>query len=538
MLRRRLNGLVVFLIPAAVLLSPRPVRAQEGVLAVKSIDALKADIRYVLTLVEQKELADQLDAVITLSTQGKGLQGVDSQRPLGIYGGVSKDQEPQGFVFVPISDERAFLKLLEQMKCKVGEASMDEDRIRSLELPSEQELALRCVNQYAYVASKPGLLKGKLPAPAALIPASHKDSLIAGNVRFDALSKEFKQLFIQGMEAGMEKDKERRANESETEYQGRLVGMKLAKEMFVSILEEGRELTLGLDINQQRNKLGLDLALAARPGTKMATSFRDLQKSPSMFGRLGRNPVMGAVARLPVNESMQALISKAVDDMIAELPKKEKDPKKRAEAETVVRWLEPTLKADTFDVAFVVNDPGKDGKLVLVGAMKVKDGKKFDKMFRDMLKEKPADEKERVELDHARAEGVAIHRITPSKEDRDPDSPFGDPTVFLASREDAILMTVGANGLSAMKDVLADLDKAPPANLAPVQAEFALARLAQLGKGDIFKKRDAENFAKVFSGADKDKDKIRLTLTGGDSLRLLLEMDAQILKLGPQLDNR
>ena len=43
------------------------------------------DVRYGLTLAGQKELANQMDAAIVFLTGGKGIFGIDSKKPLGMY---------------------------------------------------------------------------------------------------------------------------------------------------------------------------------------------------------------------------------------------------------------------------------------------------------------------------------------------------------------------------------------------------------------------------------------------------------------------
>ena len=150
---------------------PGPVRAaaEEAastptlVVKVRSLDGLLADIEYVAKLAGREEEAKQLQALLKSRAGPKGLEGIDTHRPLGLYATIDANvTESTGVILVPISDEKAFLNLLESLNFK---AKKEEDSIYSVTpetLPFP--IYLRFANGYAYAAAreKTALNKNKL----------------------------------------------------------------------------------------------------------------------------------------------------------------------------------------------------------------------------------------------------------------------------------------------------------------------------------------------------------------------------------------
>src|SRR5437660_10747398 len=120
-MRVRLFALLTVLSLAAV---PAPVRSAEtdkssepaAVGQFQSIDQIIADIKYLAALAGHGEEAKQFDEVIKSQVGDKGLQGIDTKKPWGYY---NTDIGTPGTFLVPISDEKAFLALLDHLDQKV-----------------------------------------------------------------------------------------------------------------------------------------------------------------------------------------------------------------------------------------------------------------------------------------------------------------------------------------------------------------------------------------------------------------------------------
>src|ERR1700693_1331328 len=105
--------LLLLLFVPAVVLGQANMAPPTVVLRVNSIDSLIEHVKFLVGLAGQKDAARQIEGLIKTKIGDKGLEGVDSRRPFGLYGRVGKDiQDVTAAVLLPIADEKAFLNLL------------------------------------------------------------------------------------------------------------------------------------------------------------------------------------------------------------------------------------------------------------------------------------------------------------------------------------------------------------------------------------------------------------------------------------------
>src|SRR5438128_590654 len=83
---------------------------------VRSVNDLVARFEYVAGLVGKDNEAKQVREVLkVLAADGKGLEGVDPDKPIGAYVTLAKEVETSPFVvMVPIADEKRFLQMLKE----------------------------------------------------------------------------------------------------------------------------------------------------------------------------------------------------------------------------------------------------------------------------------------------------------------------------------------------------------------------------------------------------------------------------------------
>jgi len=116
--RATLLGLMLVM-PSLARSAPAPEAKSDKpslILRVAALDQLRADLRYLAELVGQKETAGQLDALLKAKIGDNGLEGIDTKKPLGAYGWVKSSYEDSPLVvMIPVTDEKAFLALLETL---------------------------------------------------------------------------------------------------------------------------------------------------------------------------------------------------------------------------------------------------------------------------------------------------------------------------------------------------------------------------------------------------------------------------------------
>jgi hypothetical protein len=183
------------------------------------------------------------------------------------------------------------------------------------------------------------------------------------------------------------------------------------------------------------------------------------------------------------------------------------------------------------DFGGVLRGPLPDQRYVIVAGLKVKEGQKIEQAIRDVVKELGPKERENIKLDHQRVLGTTVHLIRPPEREVDENAKkiFGNMDIFLAIREDVAFVTVGQQGLAAMKEAIDGAGKAAGKGGAPVQFEVSVSKVVPLSPEN--QEKMAEAVKKVFTGADQNRDKVRITLQGGEALRLRIEADAAIIKL-------
>jgi hypothetical protein len=145
-----------------------------------------------------------------------------------------------------------------------------------------------------------------------------------------------------------------------------------------------------------------------------------------------------------------------------------------------------------------------------------------------ITKAKPED-REKITFDIDKADGTSIHRIKLDPGSLKDNPQFGDPVMFLAFPEGAVLAAVGQEGLAVMRRSLASL-RTPPASGPQLGLDLSAKAAARLSRDDS---REASLAAarEVFTGKVANKDRLQLSLTSERTrARLRLESDLPVLR--------
>ena len=137
-----------------------PVRAQGNVpptisLQIRSFDAVLENVKLLVSLSGREEIAKQVEGLIKTKIGPKGLEGIDPDRPFGVYAQFGKElNDVSGVIMVPIADQNAFLGLLENLGVK---AKKDFNTGIYTITPTKEilnmQLFFRFANKYVYGTS-------------------------------------------------------------------------------------------------------------------------------------------------------------------------------------------------------------------------------------------------------------------------------------------------------------------------------------------------------------------------------------------------
>jgi hypothetical protein len=498
-----------------------------AVLRVQSLDELMNNFRYLAALVGREEEAKQLEGILKSKAGGpKGLEGIDAKRPMAVYAvfGEGGLESTVAVGVIPVADEKAFLGLIESLGAK---AEKDKDDVYAVSHPNlSVPVYFRFAHKHAYVTglNKDAIDKDKILAPGQVLPAG-KGEVLSLVVRIDLIPQNVRDLAVAQVEQQLDAAKEeKKEGETKAEQAAKAEFLTLIKKHVVSVIRDGHELALRLDVDQKAQELSVELSIDGKKGSPLAEHIARLSRQKSVVaGLVGGDSALNVAVDLPndekLAEAMQALLKEGIEKDIA----KQGDKEKKERAEKIFKAFAPAMKFTDADMAVNLRGPYKDGLYTLVGGLKVADGAVLDKSIRDVVQELPEKERGQIKLDAEKLGDVSIHRIDIKDGDADFKKSFGDGPAYVAVRSDAAFVAVGHDGLQALKEALKVEAKVGK----PVQFEASLAHLAEAMAKE---KPDAPKAAAKAFGQDKGADKIGLTLEAGNELKLRFVMKTPVLK--------
>jgi hypothetical protein len=232
------------------------------------------------------------------------------------------------------------------------------------------------------------------------------------------------------------------------------------------------------------------------------------------------------------------------------------EPNERALMRRLSRALMPTFESDVQDVALAAKITGSPRELGLILGAQVRHGRRLEHLLRDTIKDLSPGERElfAIKLNHASHGKDRVHLLTMAS------GPLTN-SYFLALREDVVLVS---SRLPLLKEALDGLGQPPLTSTAPLQLEMsmnplvlasvagqsvlrnpkelqAIVQAANSGEFDRIVPllprmfagavADYEALTKELAHVDLAKTRMRLSLQGGATLRLRLEVPTECLRL-------
>jgi hypothetical protein len=418
-MRCRSVPLVALLVLTAV---PRQAPAQEEapsiVIRVRSIDGLIDDAKYLLAQVGQEELGKQIDGFIKSQVGAKGLEGIDTKRPLGFYGTVGPNGvDSTGVAMVPVSDEKTFVALLDRLN--LGVKKNDDGTYNFTPPGAPTEGFFRFANKYCYLTAlnKAAIDKGKLLDPAML--SENPSAAFSTTIRFDRIPDSIKQVALSQFELKLADEQDKKIpNETETQHKFRIALLNHISGRVKQLLSQGQELKFRFDVDRKTHELFVDLSLTGKPGSKLASELAELGQSKSLFaGPVGVDSAMNLLLHASLPADVQKAFGPVIDEGFRQGLEKEKDEGRREAARKFLDVLGPTLKSGEFDFMGSMRGPNADKHYALLVGVKVKDGKAIDQSFRDMAKSFREEEQAKIKFDAETVAGIKVHRFDITKKD-------------------------------------------------------------------------------------------------------------------------
>lgn len=501
---------------------------------VAPIETLLSNLKQIATMAGKAEEAKQLDGFIRNRITEKGLDGIDVNRPIGLYSTLKPDiASSPTLAIIPIASQKEFLELLSNFNLP---AAKGKDGVYTV-TPEKMPMAFyfRFANKSAYVTA---VEKGSLKADSLIAPEdlfSAKDtSTMSASWYFDRVPDGLKEIALSQLALKIADLKDQKQpGETEAQAKLRVQTLQEISRLLAAVINDGTRLGARIDLDPA-DEIGAAASLGARPQSKLADGFASLARKPSRFASL---TTPGAAMSMTANVTLPAELRKAFGPVIDEgiqkaIEEEDNDAKKQA-GKKFLEALAPTLKAGELDAGFRLTGPKAGNHFTLAAGIKVKDGGKLLTALREMAKTFPKTEQAILHFDVEKFGATAIHRIDgKAYYEEEVKRTLGDHPLYFAFTADAILLSGGPGGAPALKELIS-AESAP----APLfQMEMSLSKLAPtIGKGSDADRKAIAKAARDAFGTEGN-DRVRILVEGGKTLRARFGMKAPVVRFLAEID--
>jgi hypothetical protein len=495
------------------------------VVRVRSVDSLIADFSYLGAQVGKEEEAKQAVELLKERTGNKGLDGIDVKKPLGGYVIAGPNgTDSYGAFMLPIKDEKTILDILANNNIK---ADKGKDGLYTVKDPRlKAPVFFRFANGYAYVTAlnAAGVATDKLLAPADILPEK-ETALVTATIRIDQIPDSIKEVGLGWLSltaAQIREDKFEGTTQAQKDLTEQASKESMAQ--IKSLVNDGSELTIRVDMDRQKNDLALSFSLNGKPGSKLATSIAELGKHTSLFaGLISKDSAASFLLTYALPERVRKALGPAIDEGVVAAADRVPDETHKAMSQKLLKALTPSLKAGEIDAAADFRGPSKDKHYTLVAGVKLKDGQAVEQTVKELVKDLPEQVRDLVKIDAQKAGNVNIHSVEIDRviDDKARDV-FGNEPLHFAVRSNALFLAAGEGGLAALKQALDA--KAGQAEL--VRLDMAVARLAPLMARD----QPAAPQAAKDAFKNPGDDRISVRVSGGDTLKTEIHAKVAVLK--------
>jgi hypothetical protein len=533
-----------------VMMCPANLPAQAVVLTTRSATDLAEDVE---TLIKSAELENEQIGQMVLGGLnqlkiGAILKGLDRGRGLGVAISLPKNfpdgGPPTAVLALPVSDLGVFLESLKDLGLTVDDQAGAPGFSHKVVGPNGNP-TLFVLQSKGYALCSPipvGAENLRAIDPSSWRPKGRPERALSLVVRLAELPEQVKKRLLDSVEAQAANDRKRRPEETEAAFRGRMAGQELVYAFFNSIVRQGKEIALELDVDRNASQLTIDATISAMPNTALEKSLRGLNGRRSQFQGLAQESVAAAWGNFSIPNELRDVLMLGFDEQI----KASSDRAPKADEKKLFRRTTELARAVfnqpalDFGVAVrQIKGAGASGtRAVLLIGWNVPNGKDFDRHFRDTSVVAKLTDKLKLTYDVAKgADGTSIHQISGSFDENDAElvKRFGKASLFLSARADAILLSFGEDGLPALQGVLAKMSEPPgEASVAPIAAVARLGGTAVLV--DPQRAEVRRIISQVYPDQAEKRDRITLDLKGqGDANVLHLAIDLQALGLLRQI---
>ncbi len=521
--------------------APKPVL----VVSVASYQKLIGDLELVGKLADRPEIGTAVEGMLSLATGGKGLMGLDKNRPINLV--VQTDgQRFTPYLLVPVSNLEKLLGVVEPLlrqpiakKDGLYELPLDAGKTLYVQQKgADWAVVVQTAEELATVPEQlPAEVQQKLPAHSSLSVA----------VLVKNIAPQQRQQWAERLRKDADRELTPRAGETEEDFKLRKWVSEWAVDWLASALDQLEQVRFGMGLDTKAEKLILEIMAQPVPGSSLAEGFRRAGESRSAFAGVllpDATLTAHAVLEYPTGEFHQVapLLEMLKVRALQRRPRSHQTPEQaQVQKEITVALfdlVEKTLKSGRADGAFsVVLRPDA---LTLLAGTYVADAQAVEKLLHRAVeaaqKVHPDEVQRRVKLQAEEVQGVSLHVA------RVP-IPAGavqraqwvrlvgeELEVVLGTGQERLYLAMGKEAQATLRKAIQRASEGPQKVVAPLGASLSvkpiLAVLAEHGT-DTQRNRASQLLEKISS-----KDHLRLAVESTEgSLQFRIEVERDVLAI-------
>lgn len=531
---------------AAGTLHATPAAAQEvqplGVVAISSYDELMSDIDFLGSLGNQVGAGQQLEMMINMFTQNKGLEGLDKSKPIGV---VLQAGGPVGFggaVCIPVSDMKSLLGVI----APFGVQSTDKGDGAYEILAGGQTMFAREVNGWAVIAPMEIMLESLPEDPGAAIGELNETYDLAARIHVQNIPEAYRQQFFEMFSQAANQGVQQQADESDEDFAERRAAVDEQLKQTEQQLAEMDTVTLGVSIDNEQQRAFLDFLYTAVPDTNLAKTLAAnasvqtqyagfFQPDAAMMVSFAQK--VDDVSMSQVEQQFAAVreqLHRSIDQE-EEIAKEESKQLMKGAVDDFLDALIATLKTGAVDGGAVMT-VNPEALTFVAGGM-VADPGKVEAGLKKMAEASQKEElgMPEVQWDAQSYGDLTFHTVSHPAEDEDAQQLFGDTIeIAVGIGEKSVIVAGGRNWMEAVKKVLEDSKANPNKEVPPVEMIISLSPFLEVAAQMADSSDDREKIEKVATMLSQEapqRDKIRVVATAIENgVRTRFELEEGVLR--------
>lgn len=499
----------------------------------QSVNVLLDKAEYAAGLAGKEDVVQAVKQILkSLTTEDKGVEGLDPKRPFGLYATLSKDViDTPVIAMVPIADQDRFLLMLKER------ANVDPEKVEggTFKIPLAEvannpvikSAFLRFANGYMYVGRSAADLDPKKLIDPKVFFAKDDGALASVVVRGDSIPAEVKKFLLGQFEVLAAEQRKKKAG-NEKPHEKAIVDWLsgTAAGGLKTFLDDSKELAARIYIDAKTDEISAEVSLTPKPGSPMAKYIAGLGNAKSLPAGIvaAKDAVGRASVKIGIPADMKDDFGKVVDEVYAGALKDVGDQEKE-HVERVFKTLSPMVKAGELDAAVAFYGPDAKGHHSVLAAAAIKNGKEIEKLVKDFapFAAGAAD----FTFDVETIGDFTLHKIVVNAMPEEVEKVFGTKTVWLAVSDTCAVVSVEPEGKAIRAGLKAKAVAVPVASV-----EVSLAKLLPIIAKNLKPDEVKALMKDVFGeGAASGKDTVSVTITGGKELTLKAKVKGKGVRL-------